>query len=347
MMEEHFQELVDYQFTADMEDLLDSISREEAEAGEYLHDFYFGSAPGLKSKLEDKIKEVDARAICTFPIPPAAGQSGQPSIDVRVGRYGPYLEQGDRKASLPENLPPDELTFELASKLLDQSQTSEEPLGIDPQSGKPVYIKSGRFGPYVQLGSTDDDEKPKNASLLKGMSVDEVTLEVALQLLSLPRTVGVHPDSNEPIVAQNGRFGPYLKCGAETRSLPADISPIDVTLSQALHLLAQPKTRGRGRAAPREPLKTFELPSPVTGKPIQLLDGRYGPYLTDGDTNASLPKDLAPEAVTFERALELLAERAAKSPSRGARGRRKNAATRKKSPKTSTGKAARKKKPKA
>jgi DNA topoisomerase-1 len=160
------------------------------------------------------------------------------------------------------------------------------------------------------LGTPEDEEKPKNASLLRGMQPSDVTLEVALRLLSLPRTVGEHPESKEPIIAQNGRFGPYIKCGNETRSLPATMSPLDVTLQQALELLAQPKYGGRGRAAPKEPLKTLSA-SPVTNEPIRLLDGRYGPYLTDGATNASLPKDMSPEQVTFEDAVRLLAERAA------------------------------------
>jgi DNA topoisomerase-1 len=198
--------------------------------------------------------------------------------------------------------------------MLDQAQQGEEPLGVDPQTGKPVYLKVGRFGPYVQLGSPEDEEKPKNASLLKGMNPADVNLETALKLLSLPRNLGNHPESGEPVMAQNGRFGPYVKCGAETRSLPPDISPLDVTLEQALHLLAQPKTRGRGRAAAkREPLKIFDT-SPVTGQKVQLLDGRYGPYVTDGTTNASLPKGTSPEELSFQEALDLLATRAAAGP---------------------------------
>jgi DNA topoisomerase-1 len=169
------------------------------------------------------------------------------------------------------------VTLDFALSLLDQAAQGEEPLGSDPETGKPVYLKTGRFGPYVQLSTPDDEEKPKNASLLKGMNPADVDLATALKLLSLPRNLGDHPQLGKPVMAYNGRFGPYVKCGDETRSLPADISPLEVTLDQAVHLLAQPKQRGRGRgAAKREPLKVFEV-SPVTGEKVQLLDGRYGP----------------------------------------------------------------------
>jgi DNA topoisomerase-1 len=321
MMEEHFLELVDYEFTAQMEDLLDAISRGEAEYLAYLNEFYFGTKKkGLKHKLAAKIKEVDARTICTFPLgQPTSGEHREP-IAVRVGRYGPFLEQGDRKASIPDDLPPDELTLAVALDMLGQAKSSEEPLGVDPATGRPVYIKVGRFGAYVQLGAAADEEKPRSSSIPKNMPVDQVTLELALKLLSLPRTLGPHPTDQQPVVAHQGRFGPYIKCGSETRSLPADLSPLDVTLEQAIALLAQPKTRGRGRSAPREPLKIFDQPSPVTGEPIKLLDGRFGPYLNDGATNASLPKDLAPADLTLERALEILADRAAKT---GGRRRKK------------------------
>ncbi len=343
MMEEHFANLVDYEFTAQMEDLLDAISRNEAEHIAYLRQFYFGADDiGLKERLEEKIKEVDARAICTFPLgQPETGENRE-TIVVRVGRYGPYLEQGERKASLSPELPPDELSLEMAVELLDQAETSDEPIGVCPDTHKPVFLKSGRFGPYVQLGSTDDDEKPKNASLLKGMSIDDVTLEVALKLLSLPREIGEHPDSKEPIVAHNGRYGPYIKCGAETRSLPEDISPLDVGYEQALFLLAQPKKRGRGRAAPKEPLKTFDK-SPVTGEVVKLLDGRYGPYVTDGTTNASIPKNLAVDDVSFDKALDLLATRAAKGTKKKAKKKKAAAKKSPKKKKTPKKKAAKKK----
>ena len=342
LMEEHFPSLVDYEFTANMEGLLDSISRQEAGNIEYLEEFYFGKeTPGLKGRLETKIKEVDPRAISTFPLgTPEEGEHLE-VVNLRVGQYGPYLEQGERKASLPEDLPPDELTLESALELLKKAETGDEPLGICPDTHKPVFVKSGRFGPYVQLGLADEGEKPKNAGLLKGMSVEDITLEVALKLLSLPRLVGEHPDSKEVIEAFNGRYGPYIKCGSETRSLPDDVSPLDVQLEQSLFLLSQPKRRGR--SAPKEPIKTFES-SPITEQPIRLLEGRYGPYVTDGETNASLPKGTETETVTFEQALQLLAERAAKGPSRKKKKTKKKATKKKATKKKAAKKKATKKK---
>jgi len=313
LMEVHLPKLVDYQFTAQMEDLLDAISRQEAEHVTYLRDFYFGNEdPGLKQKLEEKIKDVDPREISRFPLGKPDHGPHREEVIIRVGKYGPFIEQGARKATIPQEMAPDELTLAKALEMLDQAGQGEEPLGYSPE-GKPVFLKQGRFGPYVQLGSPDDEEKPKNSSVPKDIPLANVTLEVALKLLALPRTLGKHPESGEDVVASQGRFGPYVKCGTETRSLPKDMPPIDVTLDQALGLLAQPKARGRGRAAPQEPIKVFE-PSPITKQPIKLLSGRYGAYVTDGETNASLPRDLTPENCTFDDAVRLLAERAAKGP---------------------------------
>jgi DNA topoisomerase-1 len=207
-----------------------------------------------------------------------------------------------------------------------------------------VYLKTGRFGPYVQRGLPDDEEKPQNASLLKGMAPADVDLATALKLLELPRTVGDHPTLHKPIVAFNGRFGPYIKCGDETRSLPTDLSPLEVTLDQSVHLLSQPKTRGRGAAAKKEPLRVFEKPSPATDKPVQVLDGRYGPYITDGTTNISLRKGMSIEELTFDEALAMLAEKAAQGPAKRA-PRKKAAAKKAVAPKkTATPKKAAKKK---
>ena len=313
LLEEHLPGLVDYQFTAQMEDLLDAISRQEQGHVEYLHDFYFGDGrPGLKQQLESKLSEIDARDLARFPLGKPESGPNQEEVFVRVGKFGPFLEQGERKASIQDEMPPDELTLAKAMELLDQAAVGLEPLGICPDTHKPVYLKQGRFGPYVQRGAPEDEEK-KNASLLPGMTPGDVNFEVALKLLSLPRVVGEHPQSREPIVAQNGKFGPYIKCGTETRSLPRELSPIDVTLEQAVELLAQPKTRGRGRAAPREPLKKFDA-SPVTGQPVKVLEGRFGTYVTDGTTNATLPKGTPVAELTFDEALGLLAERAARGP---------------------------------
>lgn len=219
--------------------------------------------------------------------------------------------------------------------LLDQAAIAEEPLGTCPDTQKPVYLKVGRFGPYIQRGSTDDEEKPQNAGLLKGMEPEQVDFATALKLLSLPRDLGEHPKTDdsrngEPILAHNGRYGPYVKCGKETRSLPADVSPLDVTKEAAIVLLAQPKARGRG-ANKKPPLKVFD-PSPVTEKPVQILDGRFGPYVTDGTTNVSLRKGMIVEEITFDEAVGMLAEKAALGPA----PKKKKAAKKKTAKKKST-----------
>jgi DNA topoisomerase-1 len=318
LLEVHLPNLVDYQFTAEMEDELDAISRGELSHLEYLHRFYFGNDhPGLKEQLKNKVDEINARDVSRLSV---GRPEGQAEVFVRVGRYGPFLEQGDRHAAVPDNMPPEELTLAVALEMLDKATQSDVPLGVCPQTHEPVFVKVGRFGPYVQRGTGEGDQKPQNVSLLKGMNVEDVTLEVALKLLSLPRTLGENT-AGQPVAAYNGRFGPYVKCGEETRSLPAGLSPLDVTLQQALDLLAQPKPTG-GRGARKEPLKVFD-PSPVTEKPVQLLAGRYGPYVTDGATNASLPRGTTVEEVTLEYALSLLKARAERGPSaRPARGRR-------------------------
>lgn len=334
MLEQHFPSLVDYEFTAQLEDKMDAISRREHDNIAYLTEFYFGNhQPGLKSQLENKIKEVDAREICTFPLGTPEDSADGAVINVRVGRFGPYLEQGERRATIPQDLAPDELKLEKAIELLAHAGIAEAPLGYCPATERPVFLKQGRFGPYVQLGvGADEDEKPKNASLLKGMTPTDVTIEIALKLLSLPLDLGTHPEQNEPIMVYNGKFGPYIKCGTETRSLPAGVSPLEATFDQAIELLKQPRT-GRGRAAAKPPLKVFEK-SPVTDNPVQVMDGRYGAYVTDGETNATLPKDATPESLTFEQALVLLQERREKG------GTKK--ATKKKGAKSTTKKAAKK-----
>jgi DNA topoisomerase-1 len=332
LLERHLPELVDYEFTAGMEDELDSISRGELGHVDYLRRFYFGNGEtGLKELLENKVDEVDPRAVCTIPV--GTPEGGEPVV-VRVGRYGPYLQQGeDRRAALPADMPPDELTLERALELLEQGERAEVPLGHDPESGLPVYLKSGRFGPYVQLGEGNGDGKPKRASLLRGMDPAAVDLATALALLSFPRPLGEDPRTGEPVEAHMGRYGPYVKRGAETRSLPGSVSPLEVGLQQALELLAQPK-RGRSQGVRAEPVKTFDT-SPVTGKPIELMEGRYGPYVTDGVTNASLPREVGLEDVTHDVAVRLLEERAARGGATGksrkkASGKRKKASGRRK-----------------
>ncbi len=320
LLQMHLPSLVDYRFTAQMEDDLDAISRGEARSVDYLRGFYFGNGrAGLKAQLKNKVDEIDARDVSRISLgKPSQNGEAADEIFVRVGRFGPFLEQGERRASIPDGFPPDELTIEKALEMLEQASQGDEPLGICPDTHKPVYLKVGRFGPYVQRGTAEDEEKPQNASLLKGMRPEDINLETALKLLSLPRDLGPHPDSHpdlagQAVVAYNGRFGPYVKCGNETRSLPAELSPLDVSLAQAVELLAQPKKMRRGFGAPKEPLKTFGE-SPVTKQPVRLLEGRYGPYVTDGETNASVPKGTSVEELTAEAVLTLLAERAAQGP---------------------------------
>jgi DNA topoisomerase-1 len=332
LLESHLPDLVDYKFTAEMEDELDAISRGEMDPIKYLTNFYFGNEhPGLKKQLANKIDEIDAREVCRIPL---GKPEGGEEIFIRVGKFGPFLEQGERRSSLPDKLPPDELTLDAAVGMLDKAGQGDEPLGICPDTHKPVFVKTGRFGPYVQRGTTEDDEKPQNASLLKGMAVEDVDLETALKLLSLPRTLGNHPTSSMPVEVFNGRYGPYVKCGDDTRSLAEGISPLDITMDQAVYLLSQPKTRRGGATATtttkKEPIKVFEA-SPVTNEPVRLLDGRYGPYVTDGTTNASLPKDASPEEITFEYALTLLQARAEAGPGKK-RPMRRKAATKKAAP---------------
>lgn len=333
LLESHLPRLVDYRFTAQLEDDLDAISRGESEHVDYLRQFYFGNGDtGLKQQLANKVDEIDVRDVSRIRIgQPEAGAFTDP-IYVRVGRYGPFIEQGERRVSIPDDLPPDELTVSKALEMLERAAQAEEPLGYCPDTGKPVYLKVGRFGPYVQRGTAEDLEKPQNASLLKGMTPEQVDLATALKLLSLPRELGTHPQTGAAIVAYNGRFGPYIKSGDDTRSLPANLSPLDVTLEQAIELLAQPKTMRRSFGAPREPLKTLGE-SPVTKQPVKLMSGRYGPYVTDGVTNASVPKEWSVDEVSLERSLDLLAVRAAAGPpqKRGRKGSAKKAATPKKS----------------
>lgn len=339
LLETHFSSLVDYEFTAQMEDFLDAISRREAGRLAYLREFYFGDddrGVALKPKLNAKIDEIDPRETAMFSLGKPDSGDHREEVFVRVGKFGPFLEQGERRGSIPDGLPPDEMTLSKALELLENSARDDDPLGTHTDTGKPIYLKVGRFGPYVQLGENDDDEK-KNKSIPKMISVEDVTLELAEQLLSLPRNLGRYDELDADIEANDGRYGPYIRCGKETRSLPTGVSPLQVTREEAIELLKQPKTRGR--RAPKEPLKTFEKPSPVTEQPVKLLEGRYGPYVNDGETNASLPKGTAPEDLTFETALDLLAERAAKAPKK-----KKKKATKKKTAKATTKKKTTKKK---
>ena len=329
LLEQHFGQLVDYDFTARMEDDLDRIAAGGEERTEWLRRFYYGgdnpsvaegdagsrpgpdgpadgtSSPGLKALVSD-IGGIDAREINSIPI----GEG----IVLRVGRYGPYLERDGQRASVPDEIAPDELTVERATELLDQP-SGDRALGADPATGLELVARTGRYGPYVtEVLPEGAKEKPRTASLFKSMSLDAVTLDDALQLLTLPRTVGVAEDGEE-VVARNGRYGPYVQKGSESRSLESEEQLLAITLEEALAVLAQPRQRRGQRAAAAAPLKEIGA-DPVSGKPIVLKEGRFGPYVTDGETNASLRRGDDPETVGLDRAAELLAERRAKGPAK-------------------------------
>ena len=318
LLEQHFAHLVDYDFTARMEDALDEIARGEAARVPWLQRFYFGTdgdeahhEEGLKELVSD-IGDIDARDVSSFPL---AGTD----IVVRVGRYGPYLERDGQRVNVPEGTAPDELTPERAAELFDQP-SGDIPLGTDPATGHQVVAKSGRFGPYVtELLPEGDTAKPRTSSLLASMSLDTVTLDDALKLLTLPRTIGEL--DGETVTVQNGRYGPYVKRGTDSRSLDSEDQLFTLSLAEAKEMFAQPKTRGRGRVA-APPLR--ELGGDPDGRPIVIKDGRFGPYVTDGETNASLRKSDTVESVTLQRAVELLAERRAAAP---AKPRRRAAGT--------------------
>ncbi|MEU5081880.1 MULTISPECIES: type I DNA topoisomerase [Streptomyces] len=333
LLEKHFGRLVDYDFTAKMEDDLDRIAAGEAQAVPWLKRFYFGEGRGgvgsaaeagngdgdhlggLKELVTD-LGAIDAREVSSFPV----GNG----IVLRVGRYGPYIERGEKdteehqRADIPDDLAPDELTVELAEELLAKPSGDFE-LGTDPETGHQIVAKAGRYGPYVTEVLPEGTPKtgknavkPRTASLFKSMSLDTVTLEDALKLMSLPRVVGTDADGVE-ITAQNGRYGPYLKKGTDSRSLQSEDQIFTITLEEAQAIYAQPKQRGRAAAKP--PLKELGE-DPVSGKPVVVKDGRFGPYVTDGETNATLRSGDSVETITPERGFELLAEKRAKGPAK-------------------------------
>jgi len=305
LLEDSLPEYIDYQFTADMENDLDQIAAGKEDRVHYLRSFYDGGDdhPGLRSKVAN-LGDIDARAINTIPL----GEG----VDLRVGKYGPYVEEAPaageetgRRASVPEDIAPDELTLEKARELLDAGADDGRSLGTDPDSGLEIIAKAGRYGPYVTQVLPEDapkSAKPKTASLFKDMDLSTISLEQALQLLSLPRVIGTDEDGKE-ITAQNGRYGPYLKKGTDSRTIDSEDKLLTMTLDEAKAIYAQPKQRGGRTAA--APLKEFG-DDPVSSKPVVLKDGRFGPYVTDGEHNASLRKGDSPENITPERAFELL-----------------------------------------
>lgn len=338
LLEENFERLVDYDFTAAMEADLDRIAAGEEDRREWLGRFYFGAehtgdselTGGLRQLVEG-LGEIDAREVNSIPI--------GDGLTLRVGRYGPYIEDvstldadGDpKRASVPDDLAPDELTVEKARELMETQADGDVVLGEDPSTGTTIVARSGRYGPYVTelLPEPELDPglsaaakkkalaaapKPRTASLLKTMQLATITLDDALRLLSLPRVVGVDPESGDEITAQNGRYGPYLKRGTDSRTLPTEEAMFDITLEEALAIYAQPK-RGRGATA-AAPLRELGE-DPVSKKPVVVKEGRFGPYVTDGETNATLRKEDAVESVTLERAAELLEEKRARGPAKG------------------------------
>ncbi len=337
LLEDHFSELVEYDFTAEMEDDLDKIAGGEADRVDWLGQFYFGGGdhPGLR-EIVDNLGDIDARAVNSIRI--------DDGITLRVGKYGPYLEVEDgsetpRRVNVPEDLAPDELTAEKARELIDAPVVTDRVLGENPANGKTIVVKDGRYGPYVtELEPEPDTEivadaatgevveekpkkkaakkaaapKPRTASLFKSMEPATVDLATALQLLDLPRTVGEDPESGEPITAQNGRYGPYLKKGTDSRSLESEDQIFTIELPAALEIFAQPKYGARRASSA---LKEFDA-DPTSGKPIRIRDGRFGPYVTDGETNATIPRGETVEGVDFDRAVQLLADKRAKGPAK-------------------------------
>jgi DNA topoisomerase-1 len=325
LLEKSFKNVVDYDFTARLEDDLDSISRGEASQLEYLKRFYIGNGhPGLKALVEEGEKQIDPREVCGLPL--GHGPDGK-FYEIRIGRFGPFLSDGERRTSVPDGMCPDELTLSAAMDLLERNTKAAESLGGHPETGQPIYLKAGPYGPYVQLGDQIEGEKkkPKMSSLLPGMSPETLTFEEAVKLLSLPRNLGKYQESD--IIVSNGRFGPYIKCGKETRSIPlAEMSPLDMTFEQAVALLSQPKGRGRTQT----PKSLRELGNhPQSGKALSIKSGRYGPYVTDGEINASLPRGRQVESLSVEEAVQLLSDRAQKIAEEGAksakRGKKKAA----------------------
>ena len=383
LLEENFTELVDYDFTASMERDLDRIAAGEEDRVAWLRRFYNGQggsgaleapqaasgeleaaaaalrAQGLKG-LVDNLGEIDARAVNSIEI----GEG----ITLRVGRYGPYLEDAEgKRANVPADLAPDELTVDKARELFTRAADDGRELGVDPVSGHVIIAKDGRYGPYVTEVLPEPEEtaeaeatktaktaksakakktakaakpKPRTASLLRSMDLSTVTLEQALDLLSLPRVVGQDPESGEDITAQNGRYGPYLKKGTDSRSLETEEQIFTVTLEQALEIFAQPKRR-RGQAAARGPLRELGQ-DPATDKPVVIKDGRFGPYITDGQTNVTVPRGEDPATISAERAFELLADKRAKGPAKK-RTTKKTTAKKATTKKATTKKAAAKK----
>jgi DNA topoisomerase I len=349
LLEQHFDDLVDFEFTAKIEEDLDAIAAGEGQKDAWLHRFYFGDQadlPGLKRLVEENLDHIDAAAINTFPLGehPDGGL-----IVVKPGKYGPYVKRGDDTASVPDDLAPDELTIELAVQLL-AAPKSDEPIG--ELDGYPVFAKNGRYGPYVQWGAADDLppglEKPRMSSLFKTMILERLTMDEAEALLQLPRTLGDDPSDGQPIVASNGRYGPYVVKGKDFRSIDSEDQLLTITLDEAVKIFSEPKVfkRGGRNMAAKGPLREFGT-DPVSEKPVVAKDGKFGIYVTDGETNASIGKGDRIEEMLPERAYELLSIRRDKLALEGKgpkkTGTRKAAAKKRPAKKTAAKKTAAKK----
>ncbi len=314
LLEQHFEDLVDLGFTSAMEQGLDRIADGELDWRTYLNEFYRGEH-GFEARLVEQAEKIDPREASTVVF-------DDMEQNVRIGRYGPFLEflSDDEpiRVSLPDDLAPADLTAEVASQLIEQKKATNEEIGVDPATGKPVFRLVGRFGPFVQLGEQEEDgPKPKRASLPKGMTIEDVDLAAALSLLELPRDLGAHPDTGKPVRAGIGRYGPYVVHEKDFRSLQAGDDVLTVEFDRAMELLREPKRGRKAQVALRD-----LGPHPADGEVIKLFDGRYGPYVKHGKINASLPKGVEPDAVTVEQAIELLAERAEKLKSGKGRARK-------------------------
>ena len=326
LLERHFSHLVDYEFTARMENDLDEIAAGNADRVPWLSGFYFGAGDrdGLHDMVTHRLDEIDAASINSIPL---GEDSAGATIVARVGRYGPYLQRGEDTASIPDDLAPDELTVERAEELL-EAPNDDRVLGEDPETGKPVVARNGRFGPYVQLGDPADGKPEKTGSLFSTMSLDTIELSDALKLLSLPRSLGPHPEDGEPIMVQNGRYGPYLKWNKETRSLGSESELFTITIDDGLKLLAQEKKSARERANPV--LREIGAKDPISGGDLSIRNGRFGAYVTDGEVNASLRKGDTVEDLAPDRAAELLQMRRERMAAKGTTKKRAKGATPKK-----------------
>ena len=332
LLKDHFTTLIDFKFTAIVEEELDEIAMGTRDRDKWLHEFYFGNGkelPGLKPLVEHNKDNIDAATLNAFHVGPHP-ETGD-MIEARPGKYGPYIRCGEQTAGIPDSMAPDELTIPVALEILARPKF-EDPIGdID---GFPVFKKTGKYGPYVQWGTMDEPpsglEKPKMVSLFKDMTVESTTFEDAERLLSLPRTVGFDPADGEIITAQNGRYGPYINKGKESRTLEAESEIFSVTIDQALAKLAEPRVYGR-RGPAKPPLREFGV-DPTSGKAVVAKDGKFGVYVTDGETNASLTRGDRLEYVTPERAFELLAIRRDAEPSTKRKKAAKKAVTKKAAP---------------